>query len=171
MVNDRITIGKVLKPQGIKGEIKVNGLTDDLNRFYALKTCYIGDIEYSISAVRVSAGYVFLYLKGVYDRDGAEALRDQFLEVDREDAVDLPQDRYFICDVLKCSLFFEDGEFVGKMKDVSGNQRVDIYSATFENGKDVMFPALKDVIVSFEVEKEKIILNKTRFFEVAVFED
>ncbi len=171
MMNDRIVIGKVLKPQGIKGEIKVSGLTDDLNRFYSLKTCFIEDIEYSISSVRVNSGYVYLYLKGIFDRDAAERLRDRFLEVDRENAVSLPEDRFFICDVVKCSLYFEDGTLLGKMKDVSGNQRVDIYTATVEGGKQVMFPALKDVIETYDVKEERIVLNKNRFYEVAVFED
>ena len=70
-----VTVGTVAKPQGIRGEIKVNPLTDDNKRFFDLKKVVIGGAEYAVTLARVTPAGVFIKLDGVNDRNAAELLR------------------------------------------------------------------------------------------------
>ena len=66
-----ITIGVIIKAQGIKGEIKVRPLTDDSSRFFKLKIVYISGIPYRIRDIRIDR-FVYLKLDGVDDRNAAQ---------------------------------------------------------------------------------------------------
>ncbi len=71
-----------MKPQGIRGEIKVKPLTTDAARFNALKAVCVGGRQYRIDGVRIAADGVYLRLDGITDRNAAETLRGLFLSVD-----------------------------------------------------------------------------------------
>ena len=169
-MRDTVTVGTVAKPQGIKGEIKISPLTDDNERFYDLKKVNIGGVEYAVACARVSPAGVVLKLTGVDDRNAAELLRGKELPVKREDAVKLPEDRYFIADIIGCRLFL-GAEAFATVKDVLQYSSTDIYEATLDKGGKVAFPALKEVVEKIDVEKGEIFLNKSRFSEVALYED
>ena len=87
----RMDIGRILKPQGIRGEVKVDPLTDDSSRFCVLKSVSVGNELKRIQSVRLSESDKFVYIKfvGVDDRNAAELLRGRFVSVDRAAAVPL----------------------------------------------------------------------------------
>ncbi len=74
-----MTIGKVLKPQGTKGELKVLPVTDDSRRFSALKTVLIAEKEYTVTSVRIGGDFVFLKTAEIDDMNAAERLRNQLV--------------------------------------------------------------------------------------------
>ena len=88
MLNPYLLVGTIVKPQGIRGEVKLHPETDDPERFLDLKEAYLrrGDVyePVTILSARVSGGEAFLTLPGVTDRDAAEKLRDQAVYIDRE---------------------------------------------------------------------------------------
>ena len=73
-MNDNIIIGRVVKAVGIKGEIKVAPITDDMLRYKKLKTVYITGIPYQILSCRFDKAFVFLKLNGFFTRDDAEKI-------------------------------------------------------------------------------------------------
>ena len=95
-------IGLVAKPQGIKGELKVNPLTDDIERFSSLKKVLIEGVEYKVLSAKIGGGVVFITLSGVQDRNSAETFRGKFLCVERKDAVKLPENHYFVASFHYC---------------------------------------------------------------------
>lgn len=167
----RLTIGEITKPQGITGSVKVRPYTDDVSRFKSLKKVYIEGNEYTVLKSSVSPDAVIIWLKGVADRNAAELLRGKFLEVDREDAVPLKEGKYFIVDVIASDVVTEQGLFLGKVTDITTKSYADVYTAVNEKGKTLMFPLLKDLLVSIDVLNKKITVNKKRFDEVTVYED
>ena len=62
-----LTVGLIVKPQGIRGELKVKPYTDDAEVFRALKSVYIDGIEYRVLNVRTGGGAAYLGLRGVPD--------------------------------------------------------------------------------------------------------
>ena len=161
-----LTIGTILKPQGIRGELKVKPYTDDAEDFKGLKRIFLDGEEMKVLSVRIGAGTVFLGLKGVPDRNAAELLRGKDIEIPREEAPDPGEGRYYIADLLGSEFFTEAGELLGVLKDIR-QAATDIYTLEM-NGKEVMFPAVKGVITSLDVENKKITVDKKRFDEVAV---
>lgn len=169
MTRDKITIGEVARPHGVGGALKVNPLTDDVRRFEKLKSVFADGKEYAVRHASVSQSGVFLTLEGVDDRNAAEAFRGKRLEVAREDAC-VAKDRILIVDVLGCSVFFEDGEKVGEITDVLSHGAADVW--VMKNGKkQILFPALARLFVSEDYENKKIVVARSAFDEVAVYED
>ena len=164
---ERLVIGEVLKPQGIRGELKVKTYTDSPQDVKAFGTVYIDEKPYKILSFRVGAdGAAYMGLRGIPDRNAAELFRGKKLEGDREDAPELEEGQYYIIDILGLSCETESGEFLGTVKDVT-NLSSDIYTLE-KDGKNILFPAIKGVVQKVDLENGKLIVNKARFDEVAV---
>lgn len=161
-----LTIGTILKPQGIRGEVKVKPYTDYAEDFKGLKRIFLDDEEMKVLSVRIGAGAVFLGLKGVPDRNAAELLRGKDVLIPREDAPDPGEGRYYIADLLGSELFTETGELLGVLKDIR-QAATDVYTLE-KDGKEILFPAVKGVITELDVENKRITVDKKRFDEVAV---
>ena len=165
-MENMLTIGTILKPQGIRGEVKVKPYTDDAEYFCGLKRVFLDGEEMKVLSVRTGAGAVFLGLKGVPDRNAAELLRGKDILIPREEAPDPGEGRYYIADLLGSEIFTEDGELIGILKDIR-QAATDIYTLEM-GGRDILFPAVKGVITELDIANKKITVNKKRFEEVAV---
>ncbi len=168
-MENTLKIGIIVKPQGIKGELKVMPLTDDINRFKNLKEVIIDDKNYRVLRAVIGGGAVIICLSGIADRNQAETLRGKFLSVTRENAIPLEEGRYFVVDIIGCSLFAED-ELVGEVVDVT-SARTDIFTVKTASGKIMRFPFLKDLIIKVDIESKTIVVKKKRLDEVSCYED
>ncbi len=166
---DTLKIGLIVKPQGVKGEVKIQPLTDDITRFKKLKTVLIDGKNFTVERVTLAGNTVFLAFAGITDRDVAESLRGKFISVERENAVKLPKDNYFIADIIGCNLYAEN-ELVGEVVDVFSS-RTDVFTVKCNGGKIMRFPFLKDLLLSVDVENKKITVKAKRLGEVACYED
>jgi 16S rRNA processing protein RimM len=159
-----LEIGKIVNTHGLKGEVKVLPLTDSINRFYDLKWVYIdkfGKIEkFNIMAVKISKGFAIVKFREIDNVEKAEKLKDLFLKVDRENAIKLPEDSFFICDLLGCKVFDEQNSSLGIIKDVLKTGSNDVYVVDGEKYGEILIPALKSVVrkVSLENGWIKVVL-------------
>lgn len=164
----RLIIAEVLKPQGIRGEIKVKTFTDAPENVKAFKTVYIDGNPYKILSFRVgSDGAAYLGLRGVPDRNAAELLRGKTIEGERDDGPILDEGQYYIVDILGLSCQTEEGETLGVVTDIS-NFSSDIYTIE-KAGKKILFPAVKGVIKRVDLENKKLVVDKKIFDEIAVY--
>lgn len=163
-----LSVGKTLKAHGIKGEIKVMSYMDSPDCFVGVKKIIINNTTYPVTRVRVSGNCVIIKLKGIDDMNTAETLRDYEVFAQREDLPPIPEDRYYITDIIGCSV--TDGEVVyGKIKDVLNYGSADVIIAK-KQGKTITFPWLESVENHIDVENKLFVVNKERFLEV-VYED
>lgn len=158
-----ICIGRIVKPQGVRGELKIIPETDDPGRFLLLKRVFLRDkdaySEAEVISSSVRDGFAYISLSSVPDRNAAEALRGQDVFVAREDAVKLPEGRYYICDIIGCRLVTDDGREVGVIDEVIQTGANDVYSAKGEKG-EMLIPAIKDAIRRYDVENGFIYINE-----------
>ena len=166
MSNEKITVATVLKPQGIRGEIKVKTLCDDAEVLKSFKSVLIDNEEVSVLSVRAQGDTAYIMLRGVADRNAAELLRGKDLEVLREDMPELPEGRYYIADLTGCEVVSTSGEVFGTVTSVTP-ARTDIYYLKTATG-ELSFAAAEGVIEEVDVAAKKIIVNKKRFKEVSV---
>lgn len=163
----RLVLGEVLKPQGIRGELKVKTFTDTPDDVKAFGKVYIDDTPYKILSFRVGPdGAAYMGLRGIPDRNAAELFRGKKLEGEREDAPPLEEGRYYIVDIIGLSCETEEGEFLGTVKDIK-NLASDVYTIE-KDGKQILFPVVKNVIKTVDLENGKVILDKKVFDEIAV---
>ncbi|MBE5780445.1 MAG: 16S rRNA processing protein RimM [Clostridiales bacterium] len=172
--DDYVRIGFVLKPKGIKGELKVQPLTDDVMRYRNLTEGYIERegkfTPCKITVNRIDPDAVYLYISGVYTMDDAEALRSAYLCVSKENSVKLPKDTWFIKDLEGMDVFCAD-ERLGTLTEVLQTGGVDVYVVQSEEGKRILFPALKRVMALVDVDEKRMVLIPEKLSEVAVYED
>lgn len=169
-MDNRLVIGEITRPQGVRGELKVTPLTDNPSRFLDLKNIYIDSVKYEVKKARVNDGYAYIYIEGINDRNTAENFRNKQILVDRKDAVKLEEGRYFIVDIIGCEVYVED-ELIGTITDVLQYGSADVYVINSLKDGELMVPAIKKLLLSVDVENKKIICDKKTFGEVCVYED
>ncbi|MDE6869084.1 MAG: ribosome maturation factor RimM [Clostridia bacterium] len=165
-MKEPLTVAVVLKPQGIRGEVKVKALTDSAEDLKAFKTVFIDGAEYPVLSVRAQGDIAYLTLKGIADRNTAELLRGKDIVINREDAPALPEGRYYIVDLIGCRVENERGDFLGEVISVTP-AKTDIYTLS-KDGKEITFAAADGVISDIDVDGAKITVNGKRFKEVSL---
>lgn len=165
-MTDTLTVGVVLKPQGIRGELKVKPYTDTAEDFAAFRRVFLDGEEYKVLSVRTGGGAVFLGLRGVADRNAAELLRGKEVVIPRSEAPEPEEGRYYVADLLGCDIVTEGGKVLGKLKDVR-QASTDVYTL-FDGSRDILFPVADGIVVAVDVENGTITVNEKRFYEVAV---
>ncbi|MDE5942735.1 MAG: ribosome maturation factor RimM [Clostridia bacterium] len=165
-MKEPLIVAVVLKPQGIRGEVKVKALTDSAEDLKAFKTLFIDGVEYPVLSARAHGDIAYLTLKGIADRNSAELLRGKDVVINREDAPALPEGRYYIVDLLGCRVENERGDFLGEVTSVTP-ARTDIYTL-LKDGKEITFAAADGVITEIDVDGAKITVNGKRFKEVSL---
>ena len=174
MKQEYLLLGEIVRPQGIRGEVKVRHYTDDPERFYDLDVVFLkrGEKydETGVEDARVQGDDVYLKLEGIDDRNEAEKLRGIQLWVDRNNAVELGEDEVFIADILGARAFDTKGNQLGVLKDVLTPGGVDVFVLKTPKG-NLMFPALKEVLLEMNADEGKLVLDENKLEEVALYED
>ena len=163
-----IEIAKVIKAQGIDGEIKVQLFSDNVEGFINRGFAYLKNsqrVNYTVT--RAEGNCLYLRMDGIKTRNDAEALRGVFLYIDRSDFEEPEDGEYYICDLIGLEVFDEEGNSLGFLKEILQHGAADVY--VVKGKKNVMFPALKNVIIS--VGKDGITINSQELGKVAVYED
>lgn len=164
----KIIVGKVLKAQGIKGEVKLGCALDDAKMLKKVKLFYIGANTYTVESLRFDGVFCYAKFAEVNDRNGAESLQNWDVYAEK-DAINVPDGRYFIDDLVGCRVSLNNGNSVGKVTEVLQYGSADVIVC--DGSKPLSFPFLKDLVISVDVESKVIVLDEKRFGEVAVYED
>lgn len=156
-------IGQIVNTNGLKGFVKVKPFTDDIKEFESFTNIYVQKnselIEFKIEAVRYIKNMVLLKLQGIDDINKAEELRNLYLKIDRDKMPKLPEDSYYIVDLLECEVETIEGELLGKVDDVFNTGSNDIYVVKNELGKQILLPAIGEVIKNVDIPNKKIIVK------------
>ena len=175
MQQEYLQIGEIVRPQGIRGEVKLRAMTEDMSRYARLESVFLkkgGRLEEKkVLKGRSYDGFAFLQLEGVNDRDAAEALRGTEVYVDRKHAIKLGADENFVCELIGLKAVDENGEAIGTLRDVlKPNTVCDVYVFDTARG-ELMIPALKRVVRKVDVDAGVMTLDRAALNEVAVWED
>lgn len=152
-----ISIGQIINTHGLKGELKVFPLTDDIRRFRKLNEVYIDKVLNKIVWCKLQADKVILKIEGIDTIEEAQKLKNKYIEVKRENAVELSQGEYFIADIIGCTVYDENKVELGNVYDVIQTPSNDVY---WVKGKtEVLIPALKHIVISISTQNKEIIIK------------
>lgn len=156
-------IGQIVNTSGLKGEIKIKPFTDDITKFNDFKTIYVSVKkelkEFKIEKVRFSKNMVFLKLKGIDTIEEAENYRNLYIKRKRDKDEKLEEDTYYIVDLIGCRVYTDDQKELGEVIDVFSTGSNDVYVVKDELGKQVLLPAIKEVIKNVDIENRTIIVH------------
>ncbi len=157
---EKTRIGKILNAHGIRGELKVEPLTDNPERYKILEQVYLEDrkknyILYDVEFVRFHKGNVLIKLAGIDDMDAAKLVKNQHLAINKSDRMPLEEGAYYIDDLIGLQVF-EDDRPIGVLKDVLQPGANDVYVLDSTIYPDLYIPALKSVILSVDLENKRM---------------
>ena len=164
-----LTVGRIIKAHGIRGDVKVECFLDSPDSFIHVKKVYIDDTLFNISKISIIGNYLLIKFDTVADMNRAEVLRNKLLYCEKEDLPNLGENRYYICDLIGCVV--SDGEKdYGKIVEVLQNGSSDVIVCKKKN-KIVMFPWLKILNAQIDIETKIFMVDKDKLAEVIVYEN
>ena len=164
-----LSIGEIVKAQGIKGEVKIKPYSTDCSHFTNLKLAHLDAFPHKLRSTSLRGGFAYVLFEGINDRNAAEKLVGKIVKIDRRDAAQLSENEYYVCDVLGSKVVFDDGDVLGNVIDVQNFGSADVY--TVRGVRTVRFPFLKRIIIGVDIENKVITLIKKEFEGVCVYED
>ena len=163
MKQEYFEIGQIVNTFGIKGFVKVNPFTDDMQRFEELHEVFVVKnkemLKMQIEEIEYQKNVVLIKFKGIEDITMAVKYKGCYIKIKREDARKLPKDTYFIADLIGLTVYDENGNILGKVEDIYNNKVHDIYVVKDDLGKQILLPSTKEVIKQINVDENRIVVH------------
>ncbi|MCB8968298.1 MAG: 16S rRNA processing protein RimM [Ardenticatenaceae bacterium] len=156
-----MVIGQVLKPHGVRGEMRVIPHTDTPERFEWLETVYIGESnpqQVAVESVRFHKNWILLKLVGYDDRDAVESLRDAWLQVTEDEAVPLAEGEYFLFQVVGLQVYSDADEYLGKLVDVLETRANNVFVVNGPDG-ELLLPDIDEVVQEIDFDNGRMIVH------------
>lgn len=154
-----IAVGRILGPFGLKGELKVLSLTDNVRRFRPKSRLWAGAQPVTVAAAREAGGYVYLMLKGFLDRRGVEKFRHSLLQVPESDLPPLAQGEYYRYQLIGLTVADATGAVLGTLDEIIETGSNDVYRVRALSGTDVLLPARPDVVLSVDLDARRVVVD------------
>ena len=155
---EKVLIGKVGSPVGIKGEFRVNLYSQDSGNLKEGKVLLLERAEKSVSGaiekVRYQKDKPVVRLKGIEDRNAAEDIRGMDISIYAKDMEELPEGEHYVRDLIGCRVvdIAQGGAEIGVLKDVIQNTAQSILDVSTADGKQVLIPAVDAFLRSIDEE-------------------
>ena len=169
-MNNLITLGKIVRPHGVKGDVKVILSLNDLSFLNKTDVVYINNQPYTIQNVKQVSDGIALKLEGINSMNDAENYRNKNVCVERKHLQKLDENEFYAEDLIGCTLYFENNKEVGKIFDIQNYGATDILVIK-DGTEEYLCPFLNNLIVDADLTNKKIVINKNAFLEVVDYED
>ncbi len=162
-----VKLGKVVKLHGYIGQMKIATSFDkDFDIKQITKLYDVDKNEFNVTRIFANTDSVVVSLENV-DLEKAKSFVGRDFYISR----DLVKDKILIEDLKKSCVKFEDGTILGKINDVQDYGTAEVFYCMQENGKELLFPNVKGVIVSFDYKEKVLVVSKEKLKEVSDYED
>ena len=152
------TIGQIVAPFGIRGEVKVRLETDFPNRFADLKeACVRGGstaCRKSIEGCRLHKGQALVKFAGVESIEHAERLRGSLVQIPRSAAVELPRDSYYRDDLVGLEVVTVAGACIGTVDEVLRYPAQDLLRVG-----EALIPAVRPIVRSIDLKARRVVVD------------
>jgi 16S rRNA processing protein RimM len=160
-----LAIARVLRPQGRKGEVAAEILTDFPVRFEALRSVFLERQGHVPELIEVEAawrhkGRIVLKFAGINSIDDASRLRGLPVLIAWERRVALPAHQYYVCELEGCRVFLaRQGTGVGTVTEVEPTGGVDVLHVARENGTEVLIPLAQEICTQIDLASRIIVID------------
>ncbi len=157
-----LAIGSIAGAHGIRGEVKVNVLTDYPERFRAGAKLYVGTEREArsveIQTARPHKQYYLVKFSQVPDRNAAELLAGQLVLILTEQAMPLAEHENYAHDLLGLQVETQEGQALGLLTDILATGANDVYVVT-GGESELLVPALREVVLSVDLEARRMVVR------------
>ncbi len=158
-----VLVGRIVRPHGVRGDLKVLPLTDWPERFESLTTVHLKSVKENcrkvkIQNVRFQKNGIILKLAEVDNIDTAEMLRGYELYVSPDQIPPLPEGYVHLHDLIGLKVLTDSGEIIGEVTDILKIPAHDVYVVSLGE-KEILIPAVKQFVKSVDLEKGEVIIT------------
>ncbi len=156
-----IAVGHIVGPHGIRGEVKVDLMTDFPERYRSGARLYLGDLAgtavtpVQVTAARPHKNVMLVKLNTVPDRNAAELLRDQYLLIPEAQIMPLGEHENYVHDLVGLHVETAAGEALGTLTEILFTRANDVYVVTGPYG-DLLLPALREVVLQVDLAARRM---------------
>jgi 16S rRNA processing protein RimM len=161
--DDLISVARIARPQGHRGEVIANLLTDFPERFAGLRSVYVKRADgrlllLDLETTRLHKGRIALKFAGCDSISGAEELRDARVMVSRDQLVELPEDTYYDFDLIGCEVVAIEGRQIGRVEDVRNYGAAPLLVIR-DGARELLIPLALSICVEIDTERKRIVVN------------
>ncbi|UQZ45998.1 ribosome maturation factor RimM [Bacillus sp. PK3-037] len=156
-------VGKIVNTHGIKGEVRVISKTDFAEeRYKPGNTLYLfmdgrqEPIEVTVNTYRLHKQFHLLQFKERQSLDEVEELKNAIIKVPEEDLGELNEGEFYFHEIIGCEVFTEEGELIGKVKEILTPGANDVWVIGRKGKKDALIPYIESVVKQIDVSEKKI---------------
>lgn len=161
-----LAVGQIVGVHGVRGELKVDLLTEDPHRFRLLKRVFLGlegeePVPWPLMGYRLHKGRALLKLANCDDRTAAETLRGYLVLVPREEAIPLEEGEYFEHQILGLEVWTPVGEHLGKVVEIlyTGANDVYVVHSAGPARHEILIPAIEEVVLEFDLDGGRLVVE------------
>jgi len=157
---DNLRVGVISSIHGIHGECKIYPTTDDISRFKKLKkVTAVGPTEskeLTISGIKFFKNMVICKFDGIDQPEEIAKYRNYDLMIDREDALPLMNNEYYVTDLIDMNVVTDDNIQLGTIKDIFATGANDVMVVSRIDDKDLLIPFIKECILKVDIEAKSV---------------
>ncbi|MEG0268414.1 MAG: ribosome maturation factor RimM, partial [Carnobacterium sp.] len=158
-------VGKIVNTQGIKGEVRVISRTDFPDKRYKKGSKLLLDqpgnkmIELIVASHRKHKTFDIVSFENHPNINDVEKYRDGILKITAEQLGDLPENEYYLHQIIGLSVQDEEGQELGKVTEVLSPGANDVWIIKRPNGKDLLIPYIEDVVLKVDLENKLVTIH------------
>lgn len=156
-------IGKIIGTHGIKGEVKVERLTDFDDRFHVGEHVYLvlGDEidTLTIKTHRNHKQWDLLSFEGYEHINDVERMKNAYLKIDESQLTPLAENEYYYYEIIDCYVYTMADVFIGKITEILSPGANDVFVVKQPDGKEVLIPNIQDVVKNIDVKAKKVLIH------------
>lgn len=160
-----LIVGEILRPHGVRGELRMRVLTDYPERLSKHDSVFLGQSpnkklrQYTLEHVRMHKAYALLTLDGIADRDDADKLRGLKVMIDVNNAIPLEDDEIYLFQLIGMQVNNEAGDVLGTVKEVIETGANDVYVLNSEKFGEILIPITPETLLNTDTETGIILVR------------
>ena len=155
---ESLIVGRILAPWGIRGEVKVEVLTDFPERFAPRKVVYLNTSPLEIESCHPHKQHMVVKLATIDSIEAAEKLRGQDLTIPGSELHPLPEGQYYTFQLIGLKVVTTEGQTLGRVTDIMSTASNDVYIVEGKRG-EILIPAIEDVVKSIDLKKGRMVIE------------
>jgi 16S rRNA processing protein RimM len=153
-------VGRIAGPFGVRGEIKVDLLTDFPERFRHLQQVYLGKDHdpYQVVRSRRHGDRILLTLEGISDPEAVVGIRGQEVSVPRAEAIPLPEGHYYLDDLVGFAVVTVEGTSLGSVAEVIRTGSNDVL-VVGTRPREILIPVIRDAVAELDLDARRAVVQ------------
>ncbi len=160
MPDDAVAVGRVIRPHGTDGTLRVQPLSDNPSRFQVGSDLTVDGTSRAITEFRpLPGGHALIRLDGLEGATAVRSLAGQWLIAPADPAPDLPPGEYYHYQLVGLAVATDQGEHLGTVQEVLVTGSNDVYVVKSQAGEEILLPAVSQVIKQVDLSAGRMLVH------------